>query len=197
MKLVHWWNLTPSELFLKHTIVADALHATLTLERTPFVTTAAPLDYIKGLDFQIGLSDVAVNHEVRAMRADNNWLPTTGDRRSGIVVLSGSTIVANFVLTGHSPTVPYMRLVVAEPYRRLGLARWMLAKWGANCKRQHDGTRESAVIVTATTARVLLDAHEDLVRARVNDVSPTVLESVNNGFQRAEILKHAARIGSK
>lgn len=200
MKLVHWYDQTPAELFARHEIVNDAQHATLRLEYTPFDVERqllAGFDAGNGTKFhyQLALSDAARNHEVQALRAAYPDVARSGERdmRSGIIVFEGPKIVGSFVLTGHSPTMPYMRLVVAPEYRSKGLATQMLVAWGSRFVRQLDRERPQPIVITTTTARVLLAAHAEIVAAEPDIVPPAVLDAVVKGDQARAILKAAKR----
>lgn len=192
MKLVHWYDQTPAQLFAQHKVVHDAHHATLRLEDVPFANVPKlPWFGDNRLSYQLALSDCALNHEVIALREAYPTVPRSGDRdkRSGIIVFDGNRIIGSFILTGHSPTVPYIRLVVAPEWGSQGIATRMLVEWGSRFVRQVDSERASPIVITTRTAHILLAAHAEIVAADPDIVPPEVLAAVVKGDEARSILK--------
>jgi GNAT superfamily N-acetyltransferase len=101
------------------------------IEAIPFMECPrTPLEGYDSLEFQLGVSTCSSTVDIHTLRNALPDLQGTGqkDRRSGVVVLAGDEIVANYVIAGNRYHQNF-RIVVRDDYKRRGLATRMLLEW--------------------------------------------------------------------
>lgn len=160
-ELKYWHELTPAEMVAKHRIVQGGPGERQIPESLPFTGPRLPLDGYKALSYQLGLSDLSRCLEARLQRAAHPDLPSSGDKRSGVLILDGETVVGSFVLDGQSVDSRF-RMAVAKDYQRRGLAKTMMLLWGSKVKRLVDGGARHPISQVALDA--LLAVHAELIR---------------------------------
>jgi GNAT superfamily N-acetyltransferase len=192
-QLRYWWETTPKELLAKHVFIkASPATETLRQEVEPFDTPKKPLEGFDGLDYQLALSDRALNNEARLQRQAHHELPVSGDSRSGILAFDGDQIVASFVLVGTTPGSPRFKLVVNPEHRGTGLAQRLFEIWGLRVKRLMTANPKQPITYHATVA--LLAAHKAVVEQALAEDLPVpdnVKQAVASGEEQLALIQRA------
>jgi GNAT superfamily N-acetyltransferase len=178
------WEMTPREYAAGYTYISSTKTADLPLATEPFPCPRLPLPGTE-YTYQLAISDKSPSQDIQAVVGHHPELPRSGDRRSGVLVFHGDTIIASAIfLATHS-------LVVHPDYRNLGLAARMFLEWNAVTKRPFVSIHN----ITLATAKTLLRAHRDVVERAVAEGKPVperVQQAIQDASETAAILKQAA-----
>lgn len=188
----HWrWELTPREILSSFRFIQSSSTKDMGLEVMPFRCAKRPLEGTP-YTYQLAVSDRSVCHEIKIVRAAQPEMPTSGDRRSGVIVFQGDTIVGALIIKGQMVSQGYS-LFVRPDLRQQGLAFRMLVEWLDQTKRPF-GLPEQRI--TLHSAKACLAAHRVIVERAVAAGLPVperVLAGIQNG-EADEIIAQATRV---
>lgn len=187
------WELTPREAFTGFKLVRTSPQQRVGAERVPWRGPELPMPGHPALRMKFGIADHGHAIDIAAIRRSQPELPTTGDRRSGILVLDGGAVVGNYTITGDRPR-PYHRLVVDPAYRGLGLGVAMVTQWSMRTMRPK---LLSSQMLNAGGVRAFVDAQVAVTQwahGQGREVAPRVIESLES--ERTYILDIAAAVAA-
>jgi hypothetical protein len=186
------WELTPKELFAGFRFIRSEPTQSFTTEVLPF---ACPKQVLPGTDlhYQLALSDQSVCEEVQLLRRAQPDLSLSGDRRSGVILFQGQTLIGALVIQGNMVNQGY-KLFVRPTHRQTGLASKLLVEWCWHTRRQRVLPSQG---ITLHSAKALLAAHRVVVERATQaglGVPDRVLEAIERGDETSQIIARATVI---
>jgi GNAT superfamily N-acetyltransferase len=173
-------------------MIPIAAAAAIPAQTLPFACEKKPLEGT-AFSYQIAVAEKSRSVFMRAIRDAQPELPTSGDKRSGMLVFDGDTLIASNIY----PAGPHMRtgsaLFVQQEYRGRGIAHKIEAEFIWHVKRCTGYANQ----YTLPTTLSMLAAHKAVVLRAVQEGMPVpehVLAAVTEGAEAASMLAAAQRV---